>query len=57
MTGRKYCDIVSQNKKCAKKYVLERIKMYNILPAEIKHCERVEAFKRTLKEYIVTNVF
>lgn len=34
----------------------EGIKMYNGLPIEIKRCDRIELFKRRLKQYISTNV-
>jgi len=30
--------------------------LYNDLPAEMKHCDRIEPFKRMLKEYILFNV-
>jgi len=33
------------------------MKMYNALPAEVKQYERIESFKRVLKEYVATNVF
>lgn len=52
-------DIVIQfrrTRSAQKSLFYEGVKMYNILPAEIKQCDRVEAFKRLLKEYIVTNV-
>jgi len=31
-------------------------KLYNALPVEMKHYERIELFKRMLKEYILFNV-
>lgn len=34
----------------------EGVKLYNDLPAEMKHCDRIEPFKRMLKEYILFNV-
>lgn len=34
----------------------EGVKMYNELPAEVKACERIEMFKRMMKEYIVAAV-
>jgi len=30
--------------------------MYNALPAEIKHCDRLETFKRVVKEFVISEV-
>lgn len=30
------------------------VKMYNVLPAELKQCERLVMFKRMSREYIVS---
>lgn len=34
----------------------EGVKIYNALPIELKGCEKVEQFKRMLKEYVVSTV-
>lgn len=41
----------------AKKSIFyNRVKMYNNLPLEIRQCERLEIFKRVLKNHIIYNV-
>ena len=32
----------------------EGVKMFNALPIDVKSCERIEQFKRMLKEYILS---
>ena len=34
----------------------EGVKMYNTLPAEIKRCEKLEMFKRMLKEHVLRTI-
>lgn len=34
----------------------EGVSMYNALPAEIKQCDRLELFKRMLKEFVIIDV-
>ena len=34
----------------------EGVKMFNALPAEIKRCKKLEAFKRVLKEYVLSTI-
>jgi len=34
----------------------EGVVMYNTLPAEIKHCDRLEVFKRMLREFVISDV-
>jgi len=38
------------------KSIFQGVKMYNALPSEIRQCERLEQFKRMLKEHISVNV-
>lgn len=52
-------DIVIQYRRtrsAQKSLYYEGVRMYNDFPAELKRCERIELFKRMLKEYILSNV-
>ena len=53
--NRGYCNKIPQNKKYKKEYVLWRsfMKMCNVLSYEVKQYERLEPFKRVLKEYML----
>ncbi len=42
-----------KTKSAQKSLFYEGIKMYNVLPAEIKNCDRLEMFKRRLKAHIL----
>lgn len=42
-----------KTKSAQKSLFYEGIKMYNVLPAEIKNCDRLELFKRRLKAHIL----
>jgi hypothetical protein len=48
--------IFRRTRSAQKSLFYEGIKMFNSFPTEIKHCDRIESFKRLLKVYIVNNV-
>ena len=52
-------NIVLQSRKtyrAQKSIFYNGVKMYNALPIEVKQCERIEIFKRRLKNYIVNTI-
>ena len=50
-------DIVIEFKRtrsAQKSLYYEGVKMYNALPTEVSSCERIEQYKRMLKQYILS---
>lgn len=45
-----------KTKSAQKSLFFEGVIMYNVLPDEVKRCERLDIFKRMLKEFIISSV-